>query len=174
MAISKRQRKKRAQTNKRLGRLYKPKNRFNRMIQITSVDIDPHNKYYMDMLTTAEHNLFQLNNYFYDRVELEAVDVDTLRWFTSNEFLKIIDKIRDLARVDPAYYKHQDKGYIMLLIADAMKEEFNELNHASGHKIIGTFYKVLRDLKGVFEKYKDAKRQNSNPFVVVYYESNEM
>ena len=167
--LSRRKQKKRAQTNQRLGRLYKPTNRFNRMLQITSVDINPRNRYEQELLTVAEHNLFQLNNYVYDRVELEAIDVETLKWLGGNDFLKIIDKIRDLARYDPNYYKHAERGYLMNRITQAMSKNFKQLNHASGRRIIPTFYNVLKDLKSEFEKYKDKKHPEVHPYIVVSY-----
>lgn len=167
--LSRRKQKKRAQTNQRLGRLYTPHNRFNRMLQIKSVDIDPHNRYYMEMLTTAEFNLFQLNKFLWNRVELEAVDVDTLKWLTGNEFLKIVDKIRDLGRFDPGYYKKADRGEVMNIIAKSMDKSFRVLNHESGHKIIWAFHQVIKDLQSTFNKYKGKIPKNAQPFVAVTY-----
>ena len=144
------------------------------MLQIKSVDINPRNRYEQELLTLAEHNLFQLNNYLETRVELEAIDLDTLKWLCGNDFLKIIDKIRDLARFDPSYYKNAQKGELINHIAHSMTKNFTQLNHASGRRIIATFYKVLKDLKSEFEKYKGKIPPKANPFVVVYYESNEI
>lgn len=171
--LSRRKQKKRAQTNQRLGRLYHPRNRFTRMLQIESVDIDPRNRYEQELLTVAEHNLFQLDQYVYDRVKLEAIDLDTLKWLGGNDFLKIIDKIRDLARYDPNYYKRSDRGYLMNRITKAMSSNFRQLNGASGHRIITTFYNVLKDLKDEFNKYKDRKHPQKQPYLVVSYNETE-
>lgn len=165
---NKRQRKKNAKTKARKGLLYKP-NPTNRMIQIASVDIDPNNKYHQELLSTAQFNLFQLDNYLWDRVELDAVDIDTLKWLAGNEFLKIIDQIRNWARFDPSYYVNRTQGYIMNRISQAISRRFKPLNHQSGTRIIKAMHKVIKDLKTAMEEATRGKKTKVNPFVLVAY-----
>lgn len=165
---NKRQRKKNAKTKQRKGTLYKPNNRNNRMIAINGVDIDPNNKYQQSLLTTAEFNLFQLNSYMYDRIELEAVDIDTLKWLASVQFLKIIDDIRNWARYDPNYYRKSNYK-IAPLISKKISEYFKPLNHASSSRIIKIINRAHKEMRTDIQNDVTDKHKHDNPFIVVYY-----
>lgn len=167
---NKRQRKKNAKTKARKGQLYIPRNRYNRMFEIKSVDIDPHNKYHQELLTSAQFNLFQLNNLLYDRIELEAVDIDTLKWLAGGQFRKIADDIRNLARFDPNYYTNESGGYIMNLISQTISKRFDKVNGVSGTRIVKAINRAYKELKEEIDKHKGKSPNNSNPFVIVYYE----
>lgn len=164
---NKRQRKKNAKTKQRKGTLYKPNNRNNRMIAIKGVDIDPNNKYQQGLLTTAEFNLFQLNCLLYDRVELDVVDIDTLKWLASTQFLKITDDIRNWARYDPNYYKLQ--SHVSALISKKISEYFKPLNHASSSRIVKIINRAHKEMKTDIQQDVKDKHKHDNPFIVVYY-----
>lgn len=165
---NKRQRKKNAKTKARKGLLYQPRPT-NRNIEIKSVDIDPNNKYQQELLSVAQFNLFQLDRYVWNKIELEVVDIDTLKWLSGNEFRKIIDQIRNWARFDPSYYVNRTSGYITNRISKAISKRLEILNHQSGTRIIGAMHKVVRDLRDAMEDATRGKKTKVNPFVLVAY-----
>ena len=166
---NKRQRKKNAKTKARKGLLYKPRSTY-RNIEIKSVDIDPRNKYQQELLSAAQFNLLQLDQYVWGKIEVNAVDIDTLKWLAGNQFLKIIDDIRNWARFDPNYYKNDSNGKILNIISKVISKRLNEVNGANGSRITKAFIKAYKQLKEDAEKYTKGKKPKGNAFVVVYYE----
>lgn len=167
---NKRQRKKNAKTKQRKGTLYVPKAQYRGMITIKGVDIDPNNRYQQELLSVAQFNLYQLQGYLRDRVELDAIDIDTLKWLAGNQFLKICDDIRNWARYDPNYYTNAVSGKISNIISSTITQYFDHLNHSSGRRIIGAITHAYKDIKQDIEKYTKGKKPKTNPFIIVYYE----
>lgn len=167
---NKRQRKKNAKTKQRKGTLYVPQGQYRGNITIKGVDIDPNNKYQQELLSVAQFNLYQLQVYLRDRVELDAIDIDTLKWLAGNEFIKIFDDIRNWARYDPNHYKNAGIGRVSNIISITISKYFDHLNHASGRRIISAITHAYKDIKSNIEKYTKGKKPKNNAFVIVYYE----
>lgn len=166
---NKRQRKKNAKTKARKGLLYQPRSTY-RNIEIKSVDINPNNKYHQELLSVAQFNLLQLDKYVRNKIELNTVDIDTLKWLAGNQFLRIIDDIRNWARYDPNYYKNENNGVILNIISKVVSRRLDKVNGMSGSRIVKAFNKAHRQLKEDLDKYTKGKKPKGNSFVIVYYE----
>lgn len=168
---NKRQRKKRAKTKQRKGTLYIPRSPFRSMIEIKSVDIDPNNKQQQQLLSSAQFNLFQIEHYLYDKIELEAVDVDTLKYLASANFRALSDDVANWARYDPEYYTATQKGgRVFSIISKTVSYYFNRLDNVNASNIIKAFNTAYKDLKANVDKYTKGKKiGDNNPIIIVYY-----
>ena len=164
---NKRQRIKRALTKKRKGELYYPRSPYHSAISIKSADINPRDRYQMKLLSSAQMALYQLQHYLYDPIELEGVDIDTLKWLSGSQFRKITDDIANWSRFDRSFYDND--GYIYNKIAKTVSKYFKGLKHVKPHNIIKTIMKAYRDMKKDIEEYIKDKKPHNNPFVVVSY-----
>lgn len=170
---NKRQRKKNAKKKQLKGTLYVPKAQYRGTITIKGVDIDPNNKNHQEILSLAQFNLYQLQGYLRDRVELDAIDIDTLKWLAGNQFLKICDDIRNWARYDPSYYKKAISGKVSNIISDAITKYFSHLNHSSGRTIIKAITKAYKEIRNDIQKYTVGEQKEANPFVIVFYKDKD-
>lgn len=166
---NKRQRKKNAKTKQRKGKLFTPKDQFRGMIRIKGVDIDPNNKYHQELLSLAQFNLYQLQGYLRERIYLDAIDIDTLKWLAGNQFLKICDDIRNWARYDPNYYTNAVQGEVSNIISDRITKYFAHLKNSSGRRIVGTILHAYKEISNDIQKYTKGEHSQANPFVIVYY-----
>lgn len=170
---SKRLRKKRAKTRQRKGQLYTPKSPFRSMFTIKSVDIDANNPNDQKLLMVAQRNLYQIEHYLYNPIELEAVDHDTLKWLAGAEFTKMTSKIADMARYDPDYYSGKKGGHVFKIISFTISYYFNKQNIENPRYFIKAFKQGYSEMTEAFNRwYRNSandKRKATNPFVVVYY-----